>query len=783
MENFRLNNDQLYWHVDTDTLPFNTTKDIKPSIQVYGHETAKEALEFVIKCPAPKLNAYVRGAPSTGRKTVIRHLFNETKPQIRKRRDYCYVHNFSQVNSPRLIILEAGYGKLLKQMMASFADYMTSDFLKSFNDDQIRENRRQTEQKANKEVNAIYAPFEEKLRSQGLVLANINTENGTQTVIAPLHKGRVLNQDEFNQLVASGEISEEAIQTIEKVLPEFQEELIEVAAKADDVIEQSFMELRKNDNDFARRLLSEYLNTISKKFCNTFLDDYLAEIIDDFVETKLHSKKETIDPHQLYGINIVSSPHQSEAAPIIFETAPTIGNLIGTIEMDNNLLPYEKIRAGSIAQADGGFLIIDADDILSESMSWYAIMRTLKTKFINFIVGDEQPTSNSSGIKPDPIPVDVRVILIGSYQRYQQLYFYDNDFASEFKVLVELDSDLPREATSYMQYAQVIAKIVAEENLLHFTRDAIAQLIEHGARLVSGRQKIASSFGKIIDTAREANYLALKEKAELVDRKQVIDAIIAVKRRAFLPVQNFYTLLEKGTIKIDTTGAVVGQINGLAVSQTSNISYGFPARITSTVSPGEAGLINIEGKANLSGQIHTKGFQILGGLLRHLIKPQHPLTFNASIAFEQSYGGIDGDSASGAEACCLLSAIANVPIQQSIAMTGAIDQFGNIQAIGGVNEKIEGFFDCCQFNNLTGQQGVIIPLANVSELMLKPPVLTACKEGRFHIYAVDHVLDALAILTQTESSKSMLLTNTSYPDNSLMDKVCQATQQLYKFSS
>lgn len=782
MENFRLSDEQLYWHVNAEDLPFNTSKDIKPNIQVYGHKTAKEALEFVIKCPAPKLNAYVRGAPGSGRKTVVRHLLNQCKPQARKRRDYCYVHNFSHPNNPRLIIVEAGYGKLLKQMMASFADYMTSDFLKTFNDDNIRENRRQTEQKANKEVSKIYAPFEEKLSAHNLVLANVNDGKTTQTVIAPVFNGKVLNQDEFNQLVSSGQISQEVLQDIENVLPALQQELLEVAEKADEIIEQSFAELRKIDNAFARKVLSEYLDTISKKFSSKFLDDYLTEIIDDFIETKLHNKREAIDPHLLYGVNIVSQPHPNDDAPIIFESAPTLGNLLGTIEMDNNLLPYAKIRAGSLAQADGGFLIIDADDILAEGISWYAIMRTIKSKLINFIAGDDQQSSNSSGIKPEPIPIDVRVILIGSHQRYQQLHYFDNDFAAQFKVLVELDNELPREKTSYMQYAQVITKVINEEGLLHFTRDAIAQLIEHGARLLGGH-KISSSFGKIIDTAREANYLALKEKAELVDKKHVVSAILAVKKRAFLPVQSFYNLLEKGTIKIDTSGAVVGQINGLAVSQTSNISYGFPARITSTVSPGEAGLINIEGKANLSGQIHTKGFQILGGLLRHLIKPNHPLTFNASVAFEQSYGGIDGDSASGAEACCLLSAIANVPIQQSIAMTGAIDQFGNIQAIGGVNEKIEGFFDCCQFNNLSGQQGVIIPLANVAELMLKPPVVEACQKGEFHIYAVDHVLDALAILTQTDSAKSALLANQAYANDSLMDKVCKAAQQLHKFSS
>lgn len=424
--------------------------------------------------------------------------------------------------------------------------------------------------------------------------------------------------------------------------------------------------------------------------------------------------------------------------------------------------------------------MVEVDDALSEG-TWAVLTRILRSGNISFAFED-----NSKGrpavIKPEPIPLDVKVILIGSHRRYYELSAYDSDFADNFKVLADLDTALPRVAESYLQYARVIRKTVDEEQLLHFDSEAVAQLIEHGIRLHGGKNKLSARFGRVMDTAREADYLAKKANAGGVTRKHIINAIRAAKHRSYAPAKDFYKLLENGTIIVETVGERVGQINGLAVSQAGNVAYGFPARITTTVSPGKAGLINIEGQADLSGQIHTKGFQILGGLLRHVLKPEHPLSFAASIAFEQSYGGIDGDSASGAEACCLLSALTDTPIKQSLSMTGAIDQFGHLQAIGGVNEKIEGFFDACAFNELNGEQGVIIPVANVADLMLRDDVIRACEQGQFHIYAVEHVLDALAILTATASCKDQLQQCLPYQPQSLLANAVEAAQHLFRQS-
>jgi len=336
---------------------------------------------------------------------------------------------------------------------------------------------------------------------------------------------------------------------------------------------------------------------------------------------------------------------------------------------------------------------------------------------------------------------------VGDPLAYYQLDALDPEFSDLFKVLADFDDEIQRDEEGIRHYAAVVAQILREDDLPPMDRTGLAAVTEHGARIAARGSKLTARFGRIADIVREAAFLAQQSGQQRVDGDQVRQAIQRTRDRASLPSRKFQELITAGTIRVETSGSVVGQVNGLAVIQSGPITYGFPARITATIGPGRAGLINIEGTASLSGAIHTKGFHILGGCLRHLLQAEHPLAFSASMAFEQSYGGIDGDSASGAEICCMLSALTGIPLNQSIAMTGAIDQFGHIQPIGGVNEKIEGFFDTCRFFGLTGDQGVIIPKANAPDLMLRTDLVEACSAGRFHVYAVDSVQEALEVLT------------------------------------
>lgn len=777
----RVANEDLYWQVDPTQLPFKTTKDIKLNQQIVGHETAVDALTFAIECQAPGLNAYVRGLSGSGRKTLVKCVFDAVKPKARQQKDYCYVHNFTHPNAPRLLVLKKGYGQLLKQMLSSFADYVANDLPKTFNSEAIRLQRQTIEVETNQAVDKIYGPFEKKLAKHQLALANIKEGQQARMVIVPTHQGKMVSPDEMDELVAKGLVDEAQIKAFQENLPALQEELILVSEQANELIEKNFATIRDIDQEFVREQLRSHLDAISKKFAHQDVDAFLTEIVDDFIENNLYKHSEKSDPSVFYGVNILNQPFVDDKAPIVFEESPTLSHLLGSVESEGKLPPYQSISAGSLIKADGGFLVISVDEALAATGVWLTIMRLLRSGKLS-IAFEDKPDGQPAVITPDPIPLDVKLILIGSHQRFYELKAYDVGFSDQFKVLVDLDTALQRQADSYRQYGQIIRQVIDKENLLHFDKTAVAQVIEHGARLSSTRNKLSARFGRVMDTVREASYLAVKSEAKLVTQQHIINAIRAKKKRSFSPVQRFYDLLESGTVIIETTGQVVGQINGLAVTRAGDISYGFPARITATVAPGQAGLINIEGQADLSGQIHTKGFQILGGLLRHLLKPPHPLSFSASIAFEQSYGGIDGDSASGAEACCLLSALTGVAIQQGLSMTGAIDQFGQIQAIGGVNEKIEGFYDTCCFHELTGEQGVIIPKANVADLMLRPDVVSACEAGKFHIYAVEHVLDALALLTGTGSCKAELLQCQPYADASLLATAVHRAEQLFEQS-
>lgn len=777
----RVSDEQLYWRLDAEQLPFHSTKDIKPNRQILGHQTAVDALRFAIECQSPGFNAYVRGVSGSGRKTLVKKVLDSIKPKARQQQDYCYVHNFKHPNVPRLIVLKGGYGGLFKQMMSSFSDYVANDLGKTFNNEGIRQQRLRIEAETNKAVEKLYQPFEAKLAKYQLALANVKEGQETRMIIAPVHEGKILSPEAVNALVEQGVLHVETLQTAQAALPELQKELLQISEQSNALIDENFASIAKINRQFVREQLRSHLDAISKKFAHQDIDDFLAEIVDDFIANHLYMENKKVDPTVFYGVNILSKPHVDDKAPIVFEQSPTLSSLLGSVESEGKLLPYQSISAGSLIKADGGFLVIAVDEALSESGVWSTLMRTLRSGKLS-LAFEDKPNGQPAVITPDAIPLDVKVILIGSHQRFYELKAYDASFSDQFKVLVDLDTALKRQQDSYLQYGQIIRKVVDKENLLHFNRDAVAQIIEHGARLSATRNKLSARFGRVMDTVREASYLAAKTSASLVDRKHVVNAIRAKKKRSFAPAQHFYDLMESGTVMIQTDGEAIGQINGLAVTRAGDISYGFPARITATLAPGQSGLINIEGQADLSGQIHTKGFQILGGVLRHILKPEHPLSFSASIAFEQSYGGIDGDSASGAEACCLLSALTAVPIKQSLSMTGAIDQFGHIQAIGGVNEKIEGFYDACCFNELTGEQGVIIPQSNVADLMLRDDVVRSCEAGRFHIYAVEHVLDALAILTDTASCKVDLLQCRPYTEHSLLATAVERSGQLYEQS-
>ncbi len=539
--------------------------------------------------------------------------------------------------------------------------------------------------------------------------------------------------------------------------------------------------------DSARAILKDRVSGIKESFPQPEVAAFLNEIVDDVIQDRLSSLGEDNEFTRLYRVNVVSDQSGESTCPIISENVPTLRNLIGSVDFDHDSTEESRpthmgIRAGSLLRADGGFFIIEAREILEEPQAWKVLKRTVRSGKLEVIPPDVVFPGAAPMIKPEPIDVVIKIVMIGSPETYFALDSFDPEFPHLFKVLADFDDLIPRDKAGIQHYAAVISRFVRDENLLPFDWSAIAALVEHGARIASMKDKLSARFGRIADIARESALRASQRKADKVTGHDVMDSFYHAKNRADLPARRFREFVKDGTICVETRGTVIGQLNGLAVLQAGPMVYGFPTRITATIGPGSAGVINIDREAALSGAIHTKGFYILGGLLRGLLHTGHPLAFDASVAFEQSYGAIDGDSASGAEICCLLSALTEVPLRQDMAMTGAIDQRGNILSVGAINEKIEGFFDICHDAGLTGTQGVIIPKSNVGDLMLRHDVIEACNADKFRVYAVSTVSQALEILSDMEVGRRD--SQKLYPPDSLLGiAVARATDFWHEASS
>ena len=734
-----------------DCLKFESTVEIDPAPGIMGQPTAYEALKFGIECLAPGQNVYVRGARGTGRNTMVHQMFRDLQPQSEENRDFCYVHNFSRPDHPRLVTLPPGKAHEFRKQMQSVAEFFEEGLIKSLDGEPYRGERQAVQDRVQEEIKQATEPLEKEIESNGMAVVQVQQGPAAQTLIMPVVDGNPVPPEQLKALIAEGKAKPEQLTQYEEALPQYQKAMQETGRQVSELIRAATKEIHDQMEKVARQLSSEYTKVVLEKFPTDSVKIYIDEVINDVVENHLQSdQEERPDFRELYGVNVVLSQADETLRPVVEENTPSLINLLGTVEPEfgqggRAISDFRGIRSGALLQADNGYLVLDVNDVISEPGAWRALMRTLRTGRLEIVPPEAGWMRQTVVIQPEPIPIKVRVILIGDMQTYYQLDHADPDFRELFKVLADFDSELLRDSNGIKQYASVVAGLTATENLPPFHRTAVAALTEHGARIVARRNRLTAKFGRIADIAREAAFLAKDD--DVVTAEHVKSAIRRTKDRASLPSRKFREMVENKTLMVLTEGEVVGQINGLAVMRSGPLTYGFPARITATIGPGSAGLINIEGRAQMSGSIHTKGFHILGGLMRHLLRTEHPMTFSASLAFEQSYGGIDGDSASGAEIVCLLSALTGIPVKQSMAMTGAIDQHGHVEAIGGVNVKIEGYFDACEYFGLTGDQGVVIPKSNAGDLMLREDVVQASADGKFHVYAVDNIYDAIELMT------------------------------------
>lgn len=745
--------EQLRWICDPETLSFETTAEVEPIAGVIGQPSAVEALQFGLEIGAPGQNIFVRGLSGTGRVTLIRRLLEVLATRCERRFDRCYVHNFSEPESPRLVTLPPGRARKFRRLIRELSSFIDDGLEEALNANTLKAERAAIHERTQSEIEALTEPFRKELAEAALALVSLQSGPVTQTALFPLIEGRPVPPDDLDTMIEEGKLPENLRTVYRERVQQHEGKLEEITQKANQIYRTGLDQVKERVERSARELLEMVARPIRSAFNTTSAQRFVDEIIEDVLEHRIGNPTEDYpSPSQIYGVNILIEHQREAGCPIVVETHPSLINLLGTIDPEwtaqgPTIPDYRRIRAGSLLRADGGYLILDARDILSEPGAWKVLVRTLRSGRLEIVPPELGSAFGSRTLKPEAVDVSVRVVLVGSSSTFSLLDQNDPDFPDLFKVLADFDDTIDRSVAAVEQYAGVVARLMKEEKLLPFHRSAVAKLAEHGARIVAKRGKLTTRFARIADLAREASFLAGKAGGAPVTGDHVTDAVRRTKERASLPSRKFLALLQDGTIRVETSGAVVGQINGLAVINAGPLKYGFPARITASIGPGHMGLVDIEGSASLSGAIHTKGFQILGGLLRNLLRTNHPLTFDASLAFEQSYGGIDGDSASGAEVCCLLSALTEIPIRQSLAITGAIDQMGHLQAIGGVNEKIEGFFDTCEAVELTGEQGVIIPRSNAQDLMLRPNVVDACRAGRFHVFAVDTIHEALELLT------------------------------------
>lgn len=785
-EKARLDASQARWRCDPAALGFESTDDIKPDHNILGQEDAVDALRFGLENRLQGNNIFVRGLSGFGRTTLVHQVIEETATGCIQVPDRCYIHNFNAPDQPRLLDLPTGRGKEFHDAMESFASFAESDLPEYLNSDYVKSRQKQLVAETQQRIQEIGQPFEKELADAGLAMVPMQMGQNMVPVILPVIDGKPLQFDELQQKRLDGSVSEDAFNSLLQKISEFEKKFNQLGEQVEAVQLSHHEAMHKLIVDEATSFVQSRIDAIEKRFMLPQVQAFLNEIKHDLIQHRLTDPETAADFARAYRVNLVGHHEANASCPVVSVTTPNLHNLVGRIDRElsaNGLVlrsDHLMVKPGALLEADGGYLILDVQDVLMEPGAWAALLRTLKTGMLEFATSDWFAYWGSPQLKPEPIAIDVKVVLVGDPEIYYLLDVYESRFSNLFKVLADFSDTITRDKRGFDAYANVLARLVERDKLLAFSKQGVAEIIEHGARICSQQGQLTSRFGRISDIAREASFVARDAHHPLVMAEDVQESVRRSRRRADLPARRFRRLLSEGILRVAVAGQEIGQINGLAVTAAGPLTYGFPARITASIGPGSAGAINIERESEMSGAVHTKGFLILSGLLRYLLRLDHPMAFSASIGFEQTYGGIDGDSASGAEFCCLVSALTGLPLRQDLAMTGAVDQKGNMLPIGAVSEKIEGFFDACKAVNFTGTQGVLIPATNVGELMLRADIVEAIRTGEFHVYGIETIDQALAILTGKDAGN---LADSTYAKGSVLALAQERAHNYWKVAS
>ena len=759
--------DDLRWQCDPGSLEFETTADVPPCADIIGQERALKAIRLGLSVDRPGYNLFITGLTGTGRTTTVKCLIEQMDRSQAPPDDLIYLHNFKDPDKPRAVALEAGHGRRFRAAMAEMVKNLKSAIPEVFETEEYQRRTKEMIERYREQERTLTRALEREVEDERFQLVQIQLGSVTRTDILPLIDGKPMAFDELEAKVDREEFPrrkfDDLQQRYETLTASLQDTLKGVKKLQRDFKQES----RELDNNMIRPVVEQIVGEVEQDDGHAELVDYLAEVTDHILDEPdafrrseaptpplpvLQAGGDDDDPFAVYQVNLLVDNSETEGAPVIVETSPSYKNVFGTIERlwdrHGAVRPnFMSIKAGSFLRASGGFLLVNAFDMLSEPFVWPVLKRTLRNGVVD-IEALETFFLSTSGLKPESIPAKTKVILIGERWIHQLMWAVDPDFRKIFKVRSEFDKVMKREDGRQQSYVRLISKMIQDEELMPFRRDGVAAVLEQATRMAGRRGKLTTEFNALVDVLREADFLAREEGAELVTREHVLAVSDERRERLGLLEDKILELVDDGALLIDTGGRKVGQVNGLAVLSAGDYVFGKPSRITAAVGLGRAGLVNIEREANLSGSTHNKGVLILGGFLADRFARDKPLTLSAHLAFEQSYEGVDGDSASSTELYAVLSALAELPLRQDLAVTGSVNQRGEVQVIGGVNYKVEGFFDVCRLGEgLTGSQGVLIPNGNQKDLMLRTDVVEAVRAGRFHIYAVDHVDQGIELLT------------------------------------
>ncbi len=750
-----------------DSFKFDNTKEIADTTNlVYGQERGVKALEFGVNVDLKGYNLYLEGPAGVGKTMYTKKFLQQKAEKEKVPNDWCYIYNFEDANEPIAVSLPAGQGKVFKETMDSFIKDIRKDIKKTFNNDDFEKEKKLIKQEAEEKREKILEKLNDKTMKEGFTVKS--AQNGIYMM--PVIDGKIIEEDEYEKLDQEVKLQfEEKSEHVQEMIFEALSDIKAIEKKSDKKIEEW-------QSNVALLTINIHINEVKSiykrnKKINNFLDNVKKDILSNitcFTQDETADEKQNGQPNPQqasksqpwlnYRVNLFVDNSHLEGAPVIMDSNYGFQNIFGRLEYENQYgalkTDYTMLKPGLLHKANGGYIIFQAKDLLTNPLCYETLKKVLMVKELSIENGAEQRSSMILiSLKPEPIPLDLKVILIGNEDIYHTLLSIDDDFRKLFKIKVEFEEDAPRTTENIQKLAKFVKSFCEQEELLDLDKEAMAKIVEFASKLAGDKEKLSTQFSEIGQIIGEASTWARMSKSKIVTKEFVQKALDERIDRIKKYDTKYLQMIKEGALLINTSGYKVGQINGLTVITIGDYSFGKPSKITASTYMGKEGIINIEREVELSGSTHSKGVLILTGYLGELFAQEMPLSLTASVCFEQLYGGVDGDSASSTEAYAILSSLSEIPINQSIAVTGSINQKGEIQPIGGVNEKIEGFYQICKMRGLTGEHGVIIPIQNVRNLHLSDDVIESVKQGKFHIYAISTVEEGIELLTGVPAGK------------------------------